>query len=80
VEDNRSIRRAKWKNFLRKIGGCGDMWNKKKLRNGFQYDPHSYALNFENGCDREEEEGLVSLDFTSRFAAPFHDEKRPTGS
>jgi hypothetical protein len=63
----------KWKTFIRKMGGY------KKQRNGFQYDPRSYALNFDNGFDREEEEGLVSHDFTSRFPAPFHDEKRPTG-
>ncbi|XP_059454843.1 uncharacterized protein LOC132185043 [Corylus avellana] len=72
----------KWKNFIRKIGGYCDFKNKnkKKQRNGFQYDPHSYALNFDNGFDREEEEeeGLVGHDFTSRFAAPFQDEKRPT--
>ena len=74
----------KWKNFIRKIGGYVDFKNRKKQRNGFQYDPRSYALNFDNGFNREEEEeeeeeeDLVGHDFTSKFAAPFHDEKRPT--
>ncbi|XP_022749577.1 uncharacterized protein LOC111299004 [Durio zibethinus] len=37
----------KWKNFIRKTSGyC----NKRKTqKNRFQYDPYSYALNFDNG-------------------------------
>ncbi|KAH7546255.1 uncharacterized protein LOC107427817 [Ziziphus jujuba] len=66
----------KWKNFIRKIGGY---WKGKKERNRFQYDPHSYALNFDGGNGREEEENLL-LGFSARFAAPSVGENRHTGS
>ncbi|KAA8535279.1 hypothetical protein F0562_030282 [Nyssa sinensis] len=37
----------KWKNLIRKVSKC---FNKKKSsRTQFQYDPHSYALNFDDG-------------------------------
>jgi|UniRef100_A0A2N9FWW3 hypothetical protein len=65
----------KWKTFIRKISGFGI---NKKQKKRFQYDSQSYALNFDTGFDREED-GLV-LDFTSRYAAPFHDEQRQAGS
>lgn len=65
----------KWKNFIRKIGGyCKG----KKQRTRFQYDPHSYALNFDAGNGREEDELL--LGFQSRFAVPIVSENRQTGS
>ncbi|KAA8522920.1 hypothetical protein F0562_009343 [Nyssa sinensis] len=45
----------KWKNFIRKIS---KYFNKQKARTQFQYDPQSYALNFDEGVD-EEEDGLL---------------------
>lgn len=68
----------KWKNFIRKIGGyC----KHKKQRTRFQYDPHSYALNFDGGTGTgtgTEEDHL--LPFSSRFSAPPVSETRQTGS
>ncbi|XP_075651904.1 uncharacterized protein LOC142622337 [Castanea sativa] len=59
----------KWKTFVRKFSGFGINKNKKD-RNKFQYDPESYALNFDGGFDSEEDDLL--LGFSSRFAAPIH--------
>ncbi|XP_022729254.1 uncharacterized protein LOC111284680 [Durio zibethinus] len=66
----------KWKNFIRKMSGyC----NKRKTqKNRFQYDPFSYALNFDNGADKEGDD--LHQDFSSRFAAPFADERQRAGS
>ncbi|KAF9612092.1 hypothetical protein IFM89_038071 [Coptis chinensis] len=47
----------KWKNFIRKFSA----YRNNKKRTQFQYDPQSYALNFE---DSQEED-----DFSGRFAA-----------
>ncbi|KAF5749564.1 hypothetical protein HS088_TW04G01534 [Tripterygium wilfordii] len=64
----------KWKNFIRKIGGY---FNKKRLQrnNKFQYDPQSYALNFDGGIDEEEDDDLIR-GFSARFAPPFSAEKQ----
>lgn len=44
----------KWKNFIRKVPGyC----NNRRQKNKFQYDPQSYALNFDSG--REDEDSLL---------------------
>lgn len=43
-------------------------WNKKKRRMQFQYDPQSYALNFDDG--KEKEGNGVYLDFSARYACP----------
>ncbi|CAK9140479.1 unnamed protein product [Ilex paraguariensis] len=59
----------KWKNLIRKIGK--DL-KTKKPKTQFQYDPQSYALNFDQGFE-EEEEGLVR-GFPSKFAPPFSGE------
>lgn len=64
----------KLKNLVRKIGAysrrCRKQWirlcKKKKPKNRFQYDFHSYALNFDNGADGRDE----VVDFSARFAAP----------
>lgn len=55
----------KWKTFIRKFRAYG---NKRKQKNGFQYDPQSYALNFDSGFDREDDD--LVLGFSSRFSAP----------
>nr|POF24102.1 protein dj-1 like b [Quercus suber] len=69
----------KWKTFVRKFSGFGINKNKKD-RNMFQYDPKSYALNFDGGFDCEEDD--LVLGFSSRFVAPIHNhEEQPrTGS
>uniref|UniRef100_A0A5B7BTZ2 Putative stress induced protein n=1 Tax=Davidia involucrata TaxID=16924 RepID=A0A5B7BTZ2_DAVIN len=46
----------KWKNFIRKIS---KYFSQQKAKTQFQYDPHSYALNFDDGFDHEEEDGLL---------------------
>ncbi|KAJ0030614.1 hypothetical protein Pint_14702 [Pistacia integerrima] len=46
----------KWKTFIRKVGGYV---KRNKYKNTFQYDPQSYALNFDSGVDMEDK-GLVS--------------------
>ncbi|KAB2076656.1 hypothetical protein ERO13_A06G050000v2 [Gossypium hirsutum] len=67
----------KWKNFIRKMGGYCD--KRKDQKNRFQYDPCSYALNFDEGDDKEADDLLRG--FSSRFTAPFeHDRQRvPSG-
>ncbi|XP_020205846.1 uncharacterized protein LOC109791007 [Cajanus cajan] len=54
----------KWKTFIRKISGYG----KRQQRKRFQYDEHSYALNFNSGA-QSEDEGMPHS-FSARFAAP----------
>ncbi|XP_042484474.1 uncharacterized protein LOC122064790 [Macadamia integrifolia] len=60
----------KWKNFIRKLSVYA---NKRRRRRTtvhlFQYDPQSYALNFDHGGDEDDQHGS-RLDFSSRFAAP----------
>lgn len=69
----------KWKTFVRKFSGFGINKNKKD-RNKFQYDPQSYALNFDGGFDSEEDD--LVLGFLPRSAAPIHnhEEQRRIGS
>ncbi|XVF47964.1 hypothetical protein PTKIN_Ptkin03bG0152200 [Pterospermum kingtungense] len=64
----------KWKNFIRKMSGyC----NKKKTQTKrFQYDPYSYALNFDNGDADKEGHGYLLHDFSSRLA----DDRQRAGS
>ena len=75
-EASEKLAGPKWKNFIRKMSGyC----NKRKTRNNkFQYDPYSYALNFDNAADKEGDDLLQY--FPSRFAAPFEDERQGAGS
>lgn len=63
-EASEVIAGPKWKTFIRKISGYG----KKVKRNRFQYDEHSYALNFNSGAQSEDENMIPS--FSARFAAP----------
>ncbi|XWS17039.1 hypothetical protein CRYUN_Cryun33cG0033400 [Craigia yunnanensis] len=65
----------KWKNFIRKMSGYCNSW--KTQKNRFQYDPYSYALNFDNGADKGDD---LLRDFSSRLAAPFADERQRAGS
>ncbi|KAI5674457.1 hypothetical protein M9H77_14821 [Catharanthus roseus] len=57
----------KWKNLIRKIG---KYCNPKKSRTQQQhmYSPQSYALNFDDG--EEDEDDDLFLNFSSRFSAP----------
>ncbi|KAL1364226.1 hypothetical protein HN51_012393 [Arachis hypogaea] len=55
----------KWKTFIRKVSGYG----KKQQRNRFQYDEHSYELNFNSGVPSEDEDMPPS--FSARYSAPF---------
>ncbi|CAK7353834.1 unnamed protein product [Dovyalis caffra] len=54
----------KWKNFIRRISNN----TKKRSRMQYQYDPQSYALNFDEGFDREVDAEYP--DFSARYAAP----------
>ncbi|GAV60568.1 hypothetical protein CFOL_v3_04098 [Cephalotus follicularis] len=59
----------KWKNFIRRF--------KKRRLMQFQYDPQSYALNFDDGIDMEVENIGAHLDFTARYASPVGLNKGP---
>jgi hypothetical protein len=65
-ETSEVIAGPKWKTFIRKITGYG----KKQQKNRFQYDAHSYALNFNSGAQSEDEEYLPPS-FSTRFSNPF---------
>lgn len=57
----------KWKTFIRKISGY--VKKHQKNNNRFQYDEHSYALNFNSGAQSENED-YFPPSFSSRFSAP----------
>ncbi|GMJ07251.1 hypothetical protein HRI_004394300 [Hibiscus trionum] len=61
----------KWKNFVRKMSGY--CHKRKCQKNRFQYDPCSYALNFDNGADKGDD---LLRNFSSRFAASFEDDRQ----
>ncbi|KAL9685079.1 hypothetical protein QQ045_022526 [Rhodiola kirilowii] len=63
-----------WKNFIRKLGGYFNQGKCKKKK--FQYDSHSYALNFDN---MEQEEDQIFASFSARFAPPLNHNHRPSG-
>lgn len=61
IEKTKKVREAsellagpKWKNFIRKVGGYCNI-KKNKYNTQFQYDPESYALNFDRGFDRDDD-------------------------
>ncbi|QCE13798.1 hypothetical protein DEO72_LG11g796 [Vigna unguiculata] len=62
----------KWKTFIRKISGYG----RKQQKNRFQYDEHSYALNFNSGAQSEDDD--MPPTFSARFSAPFPSVRRQT--
>ncbi|CAK7353836.1 unnamed protein product [Dovyalis caffra] len=53
----------KWKNYIGKLRN-----NKKKTRMQYKYDLRSYALNFDDGIDREVDAEYP--DFLARYIAP----------
>ncbi|KAJ4827243.1 hypothetical protein Tsubulata_015205 [Turnera subulata] len=55
----------RWKNFIRRfsVRGC----YKKRSRMQCHYDPQSYALNFDDGIEREA--NVAYPDFLARYAA-----------
>ncbi|XP_043720751.1 uncharacterized protein LOC122668225 [Telopea speciosissima] len=61
----------KWKNLIRKLSVYANGGNKRRNRRAaqFQYDPQSYALNFDHRDD-DEDLDASRLGFSSRFAAP----------
>lgn len=67
----------KWKNFIRRLSKCGIVNNKKK-RLQFHYDPQSYALNFNDGIDKEAD-GAAYLEFSGRYADPLGMNKGQVG-
>lgn len=62
----------KWKNFVRKIG---KYLKPKKSRTQSMYSPQSYALNFD---DAEEQEDDLFASFSSRFSAPLSGNQQKT--
>ncbi|XP_058206943.1 uncharacterized protein LOC131320297 [Rhododendron vialii] len=54
----------KWKNFIRKLG---KLFHKKEKRTTRQYDPYSYALNFDEG--EEDDDEYLGNGYSSRFVA-----------
>lgn len=71
-EASEVIAGPKWKTFIRKISGYG----KKQQKNRFQYDEHSYALNFSSGAQSEDDDMPPS--FLAKFSAPFPSGRRQT--
>ncbi|OAY27447.1 uncharacterized protein LOC110603320 [Manihot esculenta] len=56
----------RWKNFIRRFTTVHGFNKKRRIK--CQYDPQSYALNFDNGIDKEVEDSCP--DFSARFATP----------
>ncbi|KAK7411647.1 hypothetical protein VNO78_03082 [Psophocarpus tetragonolobus] len=55
----------RWKTFIRKISWYGRKQQQQKNR--FQYDEHSYALNFNSGAQSEDDDMPPS--FSARYAS-----------
>ncbi|XP_052181858.1 uncharacterized protein LOC127794648 [Diospyros lotus] len=70
-EASEMVAGPKWKNFIRRIS----KYFNKKYRNQFQYDPQSYALNFDDGVGEDDDDGYM-FGYSSRFSAPFSGEQR----
>jgi len=70
----------KGKSFcLRRLRTCSGAKNKKRKMQ-FQYDPKSYALNFDDGIEKNGDDDCVYLDFSARYACPFGINKVYLGS
>ncbi|KAK1389437.1 Stress induced protein [Heracleum sosnowskyi] len=57
----------KWKNFIRKLG---KYTKKSRIAECRQYDPHSYALNFDDGLDdfqQENDNALPAAGFSTKL-------------
>lgn len=59
----------RWKNLIRYRWRLMRM-NKRIRRMQFQYDPKSYALNFDDGTAEKEGDAAAYVDFSARFADP----------
>ena len=55
----------KWKTFMRKMSF------RRKQKNRFQYDEHSYALNFNSGANSEDDDDDDNFDFPLSFSSRF---------
>lgn len=51
----------KWKNFIRKAGRYCNIRKNNKHNTQFQYDPESYALNFDSGFDTDDDDHFVQV-------------------
>lgn len=57
----------KWKNFIRKLG---KYTNKSRMAECRQYDPQSYALNFDDGFDdfqQDNDNALLGVAFSTKL-------------
>ncbi|CAN4086166.1 unnamed protein product [Withania somnifera] len=54
----------RWKNFIRRLKR-----NKNGTQGKFQYDPLSYALNFDEGNNGEDQEEHGFRDFSTRYSS-----------
>lgn len=59
----------KWKNFIRRFSKK-PKWKNSSNTTPFQYDPQSYALNFNDGSNYKEDDDLLPRSFSTRFAPP----------
>ncbi|XP_008239737.1 PREDICTED: uncharacterized protein LOC103338321 [Prunus mume] len=63
----------RWKTFIRRFNrnrsGGGGSSGAGRHHGKFQYDPLSYALNFDEGKEDEDDEGGGFRDFSTRFAS-----------
>ncbi|KAF5802930.1 hypothetical protein HanRHA438_Chr06g0274381 [Helianthus annuus] len=58
----------KWKNFIRRFSRRRNRSNANTTP--FQYDPKSYALNFNDAGNHDEDDDLLPRSFSTRFAPP----------
>ncbi|MED6195027.1 hypothetical protein PIB30_034265 [Stylosanthes scabra] len=61
----------KWKTFIRRLnyGGGGRGRTHMKNNGGFQYDPMSYALNFDESAAKDDDGAVAVISFSARYAS-----------